>query len=146
MVFIKINIEINAPTETVWNAISDIRTHVDWMTDASEIKITSEHTEGKGVTFDCETRVGPLRTTDNMEITEWVSNEIMAISHNGLVSGKGKFQLEKTSNSMTLFKWEENLKFPLYFGGEITGFFAKPILKKIWKKNLHKLKHLVENS
>jgi hypothetical protein len=47
---------------------------------------------------------------------------------------------------MTLFKWEENLKFPLYFGGEITGFFAKPILKKIWKKNLYKLKHLVENS
>jgi uncharacterized protein YndB with AHSA1/START domain len=146
MVFIKINIEINAPTETVWKAISDIRTHVNWMADASKIRITSKHTEGIGVTFDCETRVGPFRTTDKMKITEWTSNELMAISHNGLVSGKGSFILERTSDGKTLFTWEENLNFPFLLGGKITGFFAKPVLRKIWEKNLYKLKQLIEIS
>jgi len=116
------------------------------MADASEIRITSEQTEGVGVTFDCDTKVGPLRTTDKMQITEWAPNQTLTISHKGLVEGKGSFILEKNSDGKTLFVWEENLDFPLLLGGRITGFFAKPILKKIWQKNLYKLKHLVETS
>ena len=144
--FIRITEEIEASPEVVWNAISDIQTHVNWMADASEIRITSEQTEGVGVTFDCDTKVGPLRTTDKMQITEWTPNQTLTISHKGLVEGKGSFILEKNSDGKTLFVWEENLDFPLLLGGRITGFIAKPILKKIWKKNLYKLKHLVETS
>ena len=146
MVHIQLAIEINAPVEHVWQNISDIKTHVNWMMDASEINITSDHVKGLGVTFDCETHVGPLRTTDRMEITEWIPNQIMAISHNGLVEGKGKFRLEEIPDSKTLFKWDENLSFPIFLGGEITGYFAKPVLKRIWRKNLRKLKNLLENS
>ena len=144
--FIRITEEIEASPEVVWNAISDIQTHVNWMADASEIRITSEQTEGVGVTFDCDTKVGPLRTTDKMQITEWTPNQTLTISHKGLVEGKCSFILEKNSDGKTLFVWEENLDFPLLLGGSITGFFAKPILKKIWQKNLYKLKHLVETS
>ena len=144
--FIRITEEIEASPEVVWNAISDIQTHVNWMADASEIRITSEQTEGVGVTFDCDTKVGPLRTTDKMQITEWTPNQTLTISHKGLVEGKGSFILEKNSDGKTLFIWEEKLDFPLLLGGKITGFFAKPILKKIWQKNLYKLKHLVETS
>jgi len=144
--FIRITEEIEAPPEMVWNTISDIQTHVNWMADASEIRITSEQTEGVGVTFDCDTKVGPLRTTDKMQITEWTPNQTLTISHKGLVEGKGSFILERNSDGKTLFVWEESLDFPLLLGGRITGFFAKPVLKKIWKKNLYKLKHLVETS
>ncbi|MDP6964297.1 MAG: SRPBCC family protein [Acidimicrobiales bacterium] len=144
--FIRITEEIEAPPEMVWNTISDIQTHVNWMADASEIRITSEQTEGVGVTFDCDTKVGPLRTTDKMQITEWTPNQTLTISHKGLVEGKGSFVLERNSDGKTLFVWEESLDFPLLLGGRITGFFAKPVLKKIWKKNLYKLKHLVETS
>ncbi len=144
--FIRITEEIEAPPEMVWNTISDIQTHVNWMADASEIRITSEQTEGVGVTFDCDTKVGPLRTTDKMQITEWTPNQTLTISHKGLVEGKGSFILERNSDGKTLFVWEESLEFPLLLGGRITGFFAKPVLKKIWKKNLYKLKHLVETS
>ena len=108
MVHIKLEIEINAPVTQVWDDISDIQTHVNWMSDASEISFTSEQTEGVGTIFNCETTVGPLRTTDKMQITEWIPNELMAISHNGLVAGKGKFKLEETPDLKTLFKWEEN--------------------------------------
>jgi uncharacterized protein YndB with AHSA1/START domain len=142
--FIRIFQEIEAPPEVVWNAISNIQTHVNWMADASKIRITSEQTQGVGTTFDCDTKVGPLRTTDKMQVTEWVPNQILSISHKGLVEGKGSFILEKPSEGRTLFVWEENLDFPIFLGGKITEFIAKPVLKKIWRGNLYKLKQLVE--
>jgi len=144
--FIRIFQEIEAPPEVVWNAISNIQTHVNWMADASKIRITSEQTQGVGTTFDCDTKVGPLRTTDKMQVTEWVPNQILSISHKGLVEGKGSFILEKPSECRTLFVWEENLDFPIFLGGKITEFIAKPVLKKIWRGNLYKLKQLVEKS
>lgn len=144
--FIRIFQEIEAPPEVVWNAISNIQTHVNWMADASKIRITSEQTQGVGTTFDCDTKVGPLRTTDKMQVTEWVPNQILSISHKGLVEGKGSFILEKPSKGRTLFVWEENLDFPIFLGGKITEFIAKPVLKKIWRGNLYKLKQLVEKS
>ena len=144
--FIRIVQEIEAPPEVVWNAISNIQTHVNWMADASKIRITSEQTQGVGTTFDCDTKVGPLRTTDKMQVTEWVPNQILSISHKGLVEGKGSFILEKPSECRTLFVWEENLDFPIFLGGKITEFIAKPVLKKIWRGNLYKLKQLVEKS
>ena len=142
--FIRIFQEIEAPPEVVWNAISNIQTHVNWMADASKIRITSEQTQGVGTTFDCDTKVGPLRTTDKMQVTDWVPNQILSISHKGLVEGKGSFILEKPSECRTLFVWEENLDFPIFLGGKITEFIAKPVLKKIWRGNLYKLKQLVE--
>ncbi len=142
--FIRVVQEIEAPPEVVWNAISNIQTHVNWMADASKIRITSEQTQGVGTTFDCDTKVGPLRTTDKMQVTDWVPNQILSISHKGLVEGKGSFILEKPSEGRTLFVWEENLDFPIFLGGKITEFIAKPVLKKIWRGNLYKLKQLVE--
>ena len=144
--FIRITEKIEASPEVVWNAISDIQTHVEWMADASDIRITSEQTEGIGVTFDCDTKVGPLKTTDKMQITEWTPNQTLTIRHKGLVEGTGSFILEKNSDGKTLFIWEEKLDFPLLFGGRSAEFFAKPVLIKIWKKNLFRLKHLVETS
>ena len=144
--FIRITEKIEASPEVVWNAISDIQTHVEWMADASDIRITSEQTEGIGVTFDCDTKVGPLKTTDKMQITEWTPNQTLTIRHKGLVEGTGSFILEKNSDGKTLFIWEEKLDFPLLFGGRVTEFFANPVLIKIWKINLFRLKHLVETS
>ena len=115
--FIRITEKIEASPEVVWNAISDIQTHVEWMADASDIRITSEQTEGIGVTFDCDTKVGPLKTTDKMQITEWTPNQTLTIRHKGLVEGTGSFILEKNSDGKTLFIWEEKLDFPLLFGG-----------------------------
>ena len=144
MTFIHVQEKISAQPETIWKAIEDVRTHVTWMTDAREIRITSEQVEGVGLTFDCITQVGPLRTTDRMQVTEWVPNHIMGIMHKGLFTGEGKFTLEKSGEGETVFIWEENLNFPFWLGGEITGFMAKPILRHIWKKNIYRLKEKIE--
>ena len=62
---------IDAPPKAVWARIEDVAPHVDWMADAAAIRFTSEQTAGVGTTFDCDTKVGPLKLTDRMAVTEW---------------------------------------------------------------------------
>ena len=45
-------------------------------------------TRGVGTTFDCDTKIGPFRLTDRMEITEWVPNAAMGVSHVGTVTAE----------------------------------------------------------
>jgi hypothetical protein len=109
---IKIEICIRAPLSVVWETVADVRTHTEWMADAESITLTSDCSSGVGTTFDCVTRIGPFRTVDRMEITEWVEERTMGVAHRGLISGSGRFTLREVSPSETTFSWEEFLTFP----------------------------------
>jgi carbon monoxide dehydrogenase subunit G len=85
------------------------------------------------------TKVGPFRLTDVMEFTSWEPPSVMAIHHKGLVTGTGEFQLTPTGAGGTRFTWREDLTFPWYLGGPLTEFFAAPVLKAIWSRNLKRL-------
>jgi uncharacterized protein YndB with AHSA1/START domain len=122
---------IHAPVETVWDALADIESHVEWMADARAIRFTSSTTAGLGTAFDCDTRVGPLRLTDKMEITEWVPEQAMAVRHVGVVTGEGRFTLQPERNGTTL-TWEEELRFPWWIPSRPATF----VLRLIWKHNL----------
>ena len=122
----------------------DIGSHVRWMHDAEAIRITSPRSSGVGTTFVCATRVGPLRLSDRMEVVEWRERKAMGIRHGGVVRGVGRFTLKPRPGG-TLFTWEEKLRFPWWLGGPLTGVFAKPVLRSIWKRNLANLKSLVES-
>ena len=88
------------------------------------------------------TKVGPINLYDYMTVTDWIEEKTIAVAHTGIVSGKGRFNLEKVDEDSTKFNWEETLKFPLYLGGIIGEFFGAPILRLIWKKNLNNLKEV----
>ena len=103
MSMITISIKISLPKEEVWKQIADLESHTAWMADAETITITSDKNQGVGTTFDCETKVGPFRLTDRMEITDWQENSIMGVAHSGVVTGEGHFTLESTGDSETLF-------------------------------------------
>ena len=83
MVAITVETEIDASPSVVWGDVRNIASHVQWMHDAESIWFTSEHREGVGTTFDCETKVGPIKLTDVMEITEWVDEQVMGVRHSG---------------------------------------------------------------
>jgi hypothetical protein len=114
------------------------------MHDAEAIRVTSPRSTGAGTTFECATRIGPLRVSDTMEITEWRERRAMAIRHTGLVRGLGRFTL-KLRPGGTLFTWEERLRFPWWLGGPIAGMVAYPVLRSVWRRNLATLKDLVES-
>ena len=125
---------IRADVATVWDALSDIAAHVEWMADARAIRFTSAATEGVGTTFDCDTQVGPLRLVDRMEVTEWVDERGMAVRHVGIVTGEGRFTLRAVGDDRTELAWREALEFPWW----IPELPATCVLRVIWKRNLRR--------
>ncbi|MBT6371438.1 MAG: SRPBCC family protein [Acidimicrobiaceae bacterium] len=139
MAHFRSSVSIDAPRALVWEVIADVRRHSDWMADAAEIRLTSVQATGVGTTFECETRVGPLRTLDRMAVTDWEEGRLMGVEHRGLVTGVGRFRLEDQSNGGTIFFWDEDLSFPWWLGGRSTAALARPLLALIWQRNLRRL-------
>ena len=142
---IRVSVVIDAPPAEVWEEVRHIRRHLEWMADAVAIEFTSPQHDGIGTRFDCKTKVGPIRLTDRMEITEWRDGKVMGVRHVGLVTGTGRFTLTKARGGRTRFTWDERLTFPWWLGGPIGGIFGGRIMRRIWKKNLRVLKALVES-
>jgi hypothetical protein len=142
---VRTDIVIDAPAEAVWARLSDIADHVSWMADAAAIRFNGERRSGVGTTFDCETRVGPLRTTDVMEVTEWREGEVLGVRHAGLVTGTGRFLVapEPGQPGRTRLTWDENLTFPWWLGGRAGAFVARPVLRAVWRGNLRRFAGLV---
>lgn len=130
---------LRADVESVWDALADIASHVEWMADARAIRFTSTSTEGVGTTFDCDTKVGPLRLVDRMEVTEWVPEQAMAVRHVGLVTGEGRFTLSPRRRGRTVLAWDEALRFPWW----IPAIPASLVLRLIWRGNLRRFERTI---
>ena len=143
---ITVSIELAASPARVWEIVEPVERHVDWMADAVAIRFTNSQTRGVGTTFDCDTKVGPIKLTDRMEITEWVPEKSMGVKHVGIVTGTGVFTIEPLGNGQySKFTWSEELTFPWWLGGPIGEVIGGNIvMKAIWRRTLKKLKALVE--
>lgn len=136
---------IDAPVEVVWDEVRHLERHVDWMGDAEEIRFTSAARTGVGAAFDCMTRVGPIRLTDKMTVTEWRERRSIGVRHVGLVRGTGRFTIGRVRRDRTRFTWEERLTFPWWMGGAAGGVIGRVVLRRIWRRNLRVLKALIES-
>ena len=132
---IQVSTVIPAEPARVWDDVRNLASHVEWMADAESIRFTSVSTSGIGTTFDCETRVGPLHTTDRMEVTEWDEGRVIGVRHVGLVTGTGRFTLAPEGRG-TRFTWDEELRVPWWLGGRL----AAPVLRFVWRRNLRTLR------
>jgi carbon monoxide dehydrogenase subunit G len=135
MTGITVSIDINAPIEQVWDRLSDLSSHSEWMQDAESVEFLTQRREGIGTMLRVLTRVGPLRTADILEVTEWTPPSTIAVVHRGVVAGVGRFELTAT-NAGTRFAWTETILFPWWAGGPIIAFLGRPILRALWKENL----------
>ena len=140
---VQVAVTIDAPPARVWEVIEPIETHVEWMTDAVSITFTSTQHRGVGTTFDCLTKIGPLRTTDRMVVTEWEPERAMGIEHRGLFTGTGRFTLEPVRAGGTRFTWTEQIRFPWWMGGRAGAAAAEPVLRRVWLGNVQRLAGLV---
>jgi carbon monoxide dehydrogenase subunit G len=144
---IRVSIDINATTRQVWEIVEPVERHIDWMADAVAIRFQTEQTRGVGTSFFCDTKVGPIKLVDVMTITAWEPEKVMGVKHTGVVTGTGEFTLEPNGCTGTRFTWTESLDFPWWLGGPLGAFVGGQIvMKAIWRRNLRKLKQLVENA
>jgi hypothetical protein len=146
-VSIRVSIDIAAPVQKVWDIVEPIERHIDWMADAVAIRFQTEQTRGTGTKFFCDTKVGPIKLVDVMTITAWEPGKVMGVTHTGVVTGTGEFTLEAIDASNTRFTWTEKLIFPWWLGGPLGALVGGQIvMKAIWRRNLRKLKKLVESA
>ena len=143
---ITVSVEIDSPPETVWRIVEPVENHIEWMHDAVAIRFTGEQTRGVGTEFLCDTKVGPIKLVDRMEITEWTPAEAMGVKHTGIVTGDGRFTLEPIDLARrTRFTWTETLTFPWWLGGPLGALVGgRLVLRPLWKRNLGNLRRLVE--
>lgn len=142
---IEVSVEIQAPLEAVWAAAADLGSHTEWMADAESITFITARERGLGTRMEVATRIGPLRTKDVMEVTEWEDRRRIGVRHTGLVTGEGAFELEEVDPATTRFTWRERLTFPWYLGGPLIARVAAPVLGAVWKRNLKRLKSRLEH-
>jgi hypothetical protein len=136
---------IDAPAHAVWAELAAIERHGTWMADVNGIRFDGTKRSGVGTRFVADTRVGPIRLADRMEITEWVDGASMGVRHSGVVTGVGRFSIESYGPAATWVQWDEELKIPWWLGGGIGGLAAgRFVLTPLWRANLQRLKDIVE--
>ena len=94
MISIRTSAVVPAPVDEVWSDLADIPAHAEWMRDAEEVRLH----EGA---IEADTRLGPLRITDRMEITVWEPEAAIEVRHVGPVTGTGRFALEAVDGEGT---------------------------------------------
>jgi uncharacterized protein YndB with AHSA1/START domain len=142
---IDLRVVFDAPIERVWAELSDLASHPDWMSDAGSVEFLTDSRRGVGTQMMASTRVGPLRATDRMDVVEWVEGRVIGVEHVGSVKGTGRFEIQSAGQGTEL-RWIETLIFPWWLGGPLGELVARPILTRIWRGSLEKLRARVELS
>ena len=141
---VRVSTQVPVARHDVWAALARLEDHVEWMQDATAIRFQTAQRRGVGTTFECDTRIGPLRLTDTMEVTEWQEGVRIGVRHRGAVSGVGTFVLSDAGPS-TNVEWEEQLCFPWWLGAFVGAQMAKPVFGALWRGNLRRFGRLVRS-
>jgi uncharacterized protein YndB with AHSA1/START domain len=141
----EVNVLIDAPVARVWAELADFASHPEWMDDAATVRFLTDRTTGLGTRIEVATRVGPFRATDVMEVVRWDEEQTIVVEHVGAVKGLGRFDLGPIGDG-TEMRWVEDLRFPWWMGGPVGLAVARPILGRIWRGSLMRLKERVEVS
>lgn len=138
-------VDVNAPAEAVWEAITDWEGQGEWML-GTRVETTSEG-EGRylGATLSAFTGVGPAGFTDTMEIVEWEPPRRCVVRHTGkVVRGDGVFEVVELGPERSRFLWSELLDLPLGALGRAGWPLVRPVFRAGVEQSLRKMARLCE--
>ena len=131
------------PPEVVWDLITDWEHQDDWMLEASDFVVTSPQREGVGVEAEATITIGGISTRDRVRVIAWEPTRHLAIEHLGWVSGEGHLYLTPLFDERTHLFWREQLYPPAGFLGAVGMSVFKPMMTKIFRRDLKVLAGLV---
>lgn len=142
-VTIELSETLPGPIQVAWELITDWENLGDWQLEARDFTVLSEQREGVGVEAEATVRIAGITTRDKVRITGWEPPKRLAIEHQGWVSGAGEMHLTPLGNARTHLFWREELTPPLGVLGAVglTGF--KPLMSRIFARDLRVLAALV---
>ena len=106
---ITVEITIDASLDEVWNEVSKIENHSNWMKDAVNIDFQSESKSGVGTKIKVLTKIGPIKLYDYMTFTKWEEKKIIGVDHVGIVTGKGEMEFDKIDEKAKLFSGTQQI-------------------------------------
>ena len=130
------------PPSIAWELITDWEHQSDWMLEASDFVITSEQREGVGVEGEATVSIGGITTRDKVVVVGWEPERHLAIEHHGWVAGRGDMNLTALGSDRTHIFWREQLAPPLGLLGALGISAFKPLMLRIFKKDLRVLASL----
>ena len=145
MARIEVSTHIEAPPDRVWSVLVDWERQARWMVDAHKVEVLSEQREGTGVTVRCRTDILGFPVNDDLVVTQWDVNEVLAIRHLGwLIRGVAAFELTPTPHG-TRVEWWEEAEVPFRALGEaVAGPLVVPWVARVFRRNLAQLKRECE--
>lgn len=121
---ISLTVDVAAPPEQVWAALTDWNRQGEWMLGT---RVTGDHHLG-GV-LAAETRLGPLGFLDTMVIIAWEPPHRCAVRHTGtVVRGSGAFEVEPGPDGTSRFVWSEWLELPFGQLGQLGFLLVRPLV------------------
>lgn len=123
-------VDVAAPAEAVWRAVTDWEGQGDWML-GTRVAVVSEG-DGRrlGARLSAVTGMGPLGVTDTMEIVEWDPPKRCVVRHTGkVVRGDGVFEVAELGAERARFLWSELLDLPLGVLGRIGWPVVRPVFR-----------------
>lgn len=144
-VFIDTQIGIAAPPEQVWPFLVDWENLSRWMKEGSAFRVTSQTREGVGVTAVAKIKMAGIVTEDPVKVSRWEPPRLLEIQHLGWVKGSGKMTCYEEPSG-THLAWRETLFPPWGPVGALGIRLMKPVIRRIFTRDLGLLKDLVERS
>jgi hypothetical protein len=140
---IRLRAHVRAPAEVIWAILVDWERNHQWMLEASRFRVTSEHREGVGVEVRAHVRIGGITTVDSVRVSRWEPPYVLGIDHLGWVKGRAVIECIPTGQG-TRVEWLEELTPPLGAVGGLGIRLFKPLMTRIFTRDLAVLKRLAE--
>lgn len=113
------------------------------MVEASDFRVLTAHREGVGVQAEATISIGGIKTRDRIEVSRWEPPRLLEIVHLGWVEGTGLMVLFE-SGAGTRLDWTERLATPWGPVGALGIRLFRPLMRRIFQRDLYLLKELVE--
>ena len=139
MTLVEVSRVLPAPPDVVWDLITDWEHQDDWMLEARDFKVLSDHREGLGVRAEATVSIGGFTTRDEVEVVGWEPGHRLAIAHKGWVSGVGELFLTPIGSDRTHLFWREELHPPLGPAGALGLAAFKPLMRRVFARDLRVL-------
>lgn len=125
MAELSVAVDVDAPVERVWAALTDWDRQGDWML-GTTVRATVGSGSQVGDEMKAMTGIGKLGFVDRMRITRWEPPHVCDVEHYGrVVRGSGRFTVRERGSGSTVI-WSEQLELPLGRLGRLGWPLVRP--------------------
>ena len=141
-------VDVDAPPERVWAALTDWVRQGEWML-ATDVRPVGGDAQGVGGRLTATTGIrlsGRRRgVLDTMEIIRWEPPRLVEVRHTGrVIRGSGVFEVRPHRPGTTTFVWTERLDLPLGALGRLGWPLVRPLMRAGVRASLRRFARLAQ--